>query len=138
MQEYKSEVKFINYPAEAVFSKLSNLSNLESIKDRLPQDKIQDLYFDTDTCRFSVSPVGTIGIRIIEREPFKTIKFASEQSPMAFNLWIQLAEKADQPGCCYLLITAKADIPFMLKSMVGNKLQEGINRIAEALSMMPY
>jgi hypothetical protein len=35
-------------------------------------------------------------------------------------------------------ITLKADIPFMLKMMVGDKLKDGVNQIATLLSKIPY
>ena len=38
---------------ERVYNKLSYLSNLEAIKDRLPQDKVEDLSFDSDTLSFT-------------------------------------------------------------------------------------
>lgn len=136
METYVSEVKTIYASSEAIFNKLSDLSNLEKVKDRIPQDKIQDLSFDRDSCSFSVSPVGKVEICIIEREEFKTIKFGSKQSPMAFNLWIQLVEAA--PNDTRMRITLKADIPFLLKPMVGSKLKDGVNRIADALAMLPY
>lgn len=136
METYVSEVKTIYASNEAIFNKLSDLSNLERVKDRIPQDKIQDLEFDRDTCSFSISPVGKVEISIIEREEFKTIKFGSTQSPMAFNLWIQLVEVSSSDT--RMRVTLKADIPFLLKPMVGSKLKEGINRIADALAMLPY
>lgn len=136
METYVSEVKTIYASSEAIFNKLSDLSNLEKVKDRIPQDKIQDLQFDRDTCSFSISPVGKVEISIIEREEFKTIKFGSTQSPMAFNLWIQLVEVSNTDT--RMRVTLKADIPFLLKPMVGSKLKDGINRIADALAMLPY
>lgn len=136
METYVSEVKTIYASSEAIFNKLSDLSNLEKVKDRIPQDKIQDLQFDRDTCSFSISPVGKVEISIIEREEFKTIKFGSTQSPMAFNLWIQLVEVSNTDT--KMRVTLKADIPFLLKPMVGSKLKDGINRIADALAMLPY
>ena len=54
MANFESSVKVIPYSQERVYAKLSDLSNLESVKDRLPEDKIQDLSFDSDTLSFSV------------------------------------------------------------------------------------
>ena len=57
MANFESSVKVIPYSQERVYAKLSDLSNLESVKDRLPEDKVQDLSFDSDTLSFNVSPV---------------------------------------------------------------------------------
>ena len=43
MSNFESSVKVIPYSQERVYNKLSDLSNLEAVKDRLPKDKVQDL-----------------------------------------------------------------------------------------------
>jgi hypothetical protein len=35
-------------------------------------------------------------------------------------------------------LTLKADIPFMLKGMVSGPLQDGLEKIADALAQVPY
>ena len=35
-------------------------------------------------------------------------------------------------------LTIDADIPFMLKAMVGSKLKDGVEKIADALAMINY
>lgn len=42
-EEFVSEVKQIPHNDERIFTMLSDLSNLERIKDRIPQDKIKIL-----------------------------------------------------------------------------------------------
>ena len=74
---------------------LSDLSNLERIKDRIPQDKIKNFEFDSDTCSFAVDPVGKITFQIVEREPNKLIKFTTTNSPVPLFLWIQLKQVAE-------------------------------------------
>ena len=59
MVQFESTVKHIPYSQERVYNKLSDLSNLEAIKDRLPQDKVEDLRFDSDTSLFSLSGFST-------------------------------------------------------------------------------
>ena len=49
-EEFVSEVKQIPHNDERIFTMLSDLSNLERIKDRIPQDKIKNFEFDSDTC----------------------------------------------------------------------------------------
>ena len=75
MSNFESSVKVIPYSQERVYNKLSDLSNLEAVKDRLPKDKVQDLSFDSDTLSFSVSPIGQLTLQIVERDPCKCIKF---------------------------------------------------------------
>ena len=70
MSNFESSVKVIPYSQERVYNKLSDLSNLEAVKDRLPKDKVQDLSFDLDTLSFSVSPIGQLTLQIVERDSF--------------------------------------------------------------------
>ena len=82
MTEFVSEVKTIPFNEDRIFNMLSDLSNLGKVQDRIPQDKIQDFEFDKDSCSFSVAPVGKITFQIVEREPNKTIKFTTTNSPV--------------------------------------------------------
>lgn len=84
MSQFESSVKQIPFSQERVYTKLSDLSNLESVKDRIPQDKVKDISFDSDTLTFSVEPVGKITLQVIEREPFKCIKFENNTVATTF------------------------------------------------------
>ena len=136
MTKFESSVKQIPYPVENVYRNLSDLNNLERVRDRIPEDKLQDFQFDSDSVQVSVAPVGTIKLRIIEREENKCVKFEAEQSPLPFNLWIQVLPVNETES--KMKITVKADIPFMLKGMVSGPLQDGVEKIADALSQVPY
>jgi carbon monoxide dehydrogenase subunit G len=136
MTKFESSVKQIPYPVEDVYRNISDLSNLERVRDRIPQDKLQDFQFDSDSVQVSVSPVGTIKLRICEREENKCVKFETEQSPMPFNLWIQVLPVDSNSS--KMKVTVKADIPFMLKGMVSGPLQDGVEKIADALSQIPF
>ena len=90
MTKFESAVKVIPASQNAVYEKLSDLNNLDKVKDRLPQDKVKNLSFDKDNLSIEVPPVGKIVLQIVEKEPCKCIKFATTSSPLPFNLWIQI------------------------------------------------
>ena len=90
MATFESSIKQIPYPQSAVYRSLSDLSNLEKVRDRVPEDKVKDFSFDHDSVTINVAPVGTITLRICDREEPKCIKFETAQSPLPFNLWIQI------------------------------------------------
>ena len=136
MANFESSVKVIPYSQERVYAKLSDLSNLESVKDRLPEDKVQDLSFDSDTLSFNVSPVGQITLQIVERDPCKCIKLATTNSPLTFNMWIQLVETAEEE--CKIKLTIGMDINPFMKAMVQKPLQDGLEKMVEMLSMIQY
>ena len=136
MTKFESSVRHIPYSQEAVYRNISDLSNLERIRDRIPADKIQDFSFDKDSVTVNAPMVGNISLHIVEREEPKCVKFETTQSPMPFNLWIQILPVSETES--KMKVTVKADIPFMLKAMVSGPLQDGVEKIAAALAAVPY
>mgnify|MGYP001514777747 CR=1 FL=1 len=128
MTEFVSEIKQIPQNDERIYAMLSDLSNLERIKDRIPQDKIKDFEFDSDSCSFSVSPVGKI--------TFQTIKFQTTNSPVPLFLWIQL--KQVQEMDTRMRLTVRAELNSLLKPMVSKPLQDALDKISTVLASLPY
>ena len=135
MSKFESSIKHIPYRQQAVYDKLSDLSNLEKVRDKIPADKIKDLSFDSDSLTIS-APMGSVSMRIIEREEPKCIKFATENSPISANLWIQVVPEGD--AACKMKLTIKAELNPFIKGMVSKPLQEGLEKIADVLAMIPY
>ncbi|GHT36963.1 polyketide cyclase [Bacteroidia bacterium] len=136
MTEFTSETKTIPYDDGRIFGMLSDLSNLEKVKDRLPQDKLKDFTFDKDSCSFVVEPVGKINFQIIEREPNKTIKFQATNSPVPLTLWIQLKQAA--PNDTKMKLTVRTDLNPFIKPLVSKPLQEAVDKVSELLVSLPY
>jgi len=136
MTEFVSEIKTIPHSQEKVYTVLSDMNNLERIKDKIPQDKVKDFSFDKDSCSFSVNPIGNLRISIIDREPFKTIKLTADQSPIEINMWIQLVDS--QENETKMKLTVKANLNPFMKPMVSKPLQEGVDKIAAILVTVPY
>lgn len=136
MTTFESSVKQIPYSQEIVYKNLSDLNNLERVKDKIPSDKIEDFSFDSDSISIKAPMVGEIKMRIIEREEPKTIKFETENSPVPFNFWIQLLPTTETS--CKMKLTIKADLNPFIKGMVKKPLEEGIEKIADTLAIIPY
>jgi len=133
MTTYESDIKTISSDGEVVFGLLSDLTNLKEMLERTPlSDKVKDLQFQPDSCSFVVEGFGKMGFKIVEKEPFKTIKLQSENAPVVLNVWIQLVQKAENNT--QMKLTLKSDLPVMIKMMIDKKLKEGINLIADVLA----
>ena len=149
-------MKQIQAPQGAVYDKISDLSNLEVLKQRMAdpsmreqiasqmgQDKVEqfaqyldNVSFDRDSITISGSPVGNMCLRIIEREEPKTIKMQGEGSPIPLNLWIQLLPNGDDASA--LRVVIKAELNFFIKQMASKPLQKAADGIAEMLARIPY
>lgn len=136
MTKFESSIKQVPAPQSAVYAKLSDLNHLAQIKDRLPEDKVKNLTFDADTLSMEVSPVGTITLQIVEREPEKCIKFGTTTSPLPFHLWIQILPVTD--ATCKIKLTIGLELNPFMKAMVQKPLQEGLEKMADMLAVIPY
>ena len=149
MTTFESSIRQTPFPQQNVYEKLSDLNNLQKLKERyammkdtMPEEarkqaeKIQDLEFDQDSLSVNVPPVGSIKLRVVNREEPKCIKFETEQSPIPFNFWIQLLPVTSTT--CKMKLTIKAELNIFIKQMVKKPLQEGIEKIADVLQMIQY
>lgn len=139
MSESKYESKITSAPCSAaqIYRVLSNMQNLERVKDMIPQDKIQEMEIYPDRVRMKIDGLGQkISIAIVDRIENDTVKFGAEGIPMQANFWIQMKEVS--PTDTRLKLTVKADIPMMFKFMIEKKLQNGLDQAAEMLAQFPY
>ncbi|MDR1980494.1 MAG: SRPBCC family protein [Tannerellaceae bacterium] len=136
MTEFVSGVKTIPHNEERVFNMLSDLTNIEKIKDYIPQGKVKDFAFDRDSLSFVVDPVGEVALQIVDREPYTTIKFTTTHSPIPMHLWIQL--KQVEENDTRMKITVHVELTPFIKPIVSKPLQEAVERIAVALTTLPY
>ena len=141
MAQFESNIKYVPYSQEHVYSKLEDLNNLAGVKERLEQmreqigDKIQDIAFDRDSLTLTVQGMN-VTLRIIEREPCKCIKFEGDHSPIPLNLWIQILPVAEEQA--KMKVTIRAEVNMFMKGLISKPLQEGVEKLAEMLAMIPY
>ena len=141
MAQFESTVKYVPYSQERVYAKLSDLSNLESVKDRLEDikqktdGKLEEFSFDADSLFIKVQGIN-MTLRIVDREPMKCVKFEGDKTPIPLNFWIQiLPVTADQAK---LKVTIRAEVNMFMKAIVSKPLQEGVEKLADMLAMLPY
>ena len=135
--KYESKITSANCSAEQVYRVISNFQNLERVRDKIPQDKIQEMEIEPDRIRFKVDGLAQkITVVIVDRIENDTVKFGTEGGPVDANFWIQLKELS--PVDTRIKLTLKADIPLMFRMMLGNKLQTGLDQAADMLAQFPY
>lgn len=135
--KYESKITSAACPAAQIYRVLSNMQNLERVKDMIPKDKVQEMTIEPDRVKLKVDGLAQkITIAIVDRIENDTIKFGAEGIPMNANFWIQLKELS--PVDTRIKLTVKADIPFMFKMMLDKKLQQGLDQAADMLAQFPY
>ena len=141
MKRIESNVKQIPYSQESVYAKVSDLSNLRDLIDRIPEDQkhninLENLECTTDKVSTTVSPIGKVELAIVSREPFKCVKMETTQSPVKLILWIQIVSTAD--ANCKIKLTADADLNIFMAKMVEKPLTEALDKLADTLAMIQY
>ena len=132
----ESSVREIPYPQQLVYDTVSDLNNMERVKERMPEDKIQDFTFDHDTLSVEVPPVGRITLRIIEREEPKCVKFETAESPLPFFFWIQLLPVTEES--CKMRLTIKTELNPFMKTMVSGPLKDALEKMADIIAGIKY
>ncbi len=139
MSKFESKKVLIAHPAESIFSLLSDLSNLDKFQGAFNapgNDKMHIVGYDRDSLTIEVNPVGKLTFRIVEREPHKTIKFEAENSPVPLALWVQLVGLNETETASR--VTLNADLNPFIKPMLSKPLQEGVDKMADMLVILPY
>ena len=135
MATFESSIRQIDYPQERVYALLSDMNNIDKVKDRIPEDKAIGLTFDANSIGIN-TPMGAVKLVIVEREAPKCIKFETAESPLPFNFWIQILPVSESTS--KMKLTIKAELNPFIKGMVSKPLTEGIEKIADALQAIHY
>ncbi len=127
MQEYTSQQHQILRPAEQIFAAISRFDNLTPMLS----DKVEEWEATENTCSFKAKGF-TVRLLIDEKVAPKHVKIIGDGIPMDFAFWIQLQEVA---ACdTRLRLVLHVELNMMMKMMLGNKLQAGLDQIAEGIA----
>ena len=129
MQEYISKQQQVLRPAEQIFAAISRFDNLTPAL----QDKVGEWQADEEQCSFKVKGL-TVKLRMEERVEPKHVKIVGDQGgvPVDFAFWIQLHKVSDADT--RLRIVLHAELNMMMKMMIGGKLQQAVDQIAEGIA----
>lgn len=130
----ESRIGTISSNEERVYNFISNFNNF---KQFIPADKLQDYQSTEDSCKFSVPNMGQVGLRIVEKTPFNTVKVSGDgMANQQFNLWVQLKQVGENDT--KVKITIKAELNPMLKMMVSKPLQNFVDKLVEAMERLQF
>ncbi len=133
MDKFESKITRSSASAEQLYTRLQSLEILSALVDR---EEVSEMEATADQCTFKLKGVGRMGLRVVDREPFKTLKYADvDGKPLSYNAWVQFKELG--PGDTRIRITLHADLPFMMRAMLKGKIRKGLDQAAEAIAAMP-
>ncbi len=130
-----STIKTIYAPVERVYNTFANLENLRPLLEA-HQDKLKDVVLTNDSIEVPAGMMGTISLHVEERQEGKCVKYATDRSPVKATVWIQvLPEGADTTK---LKLTVDADVPMVLRPMIGSRVKEGVEQVADMLAKIKF
>lgn len=133
---YGSTLRPIPFSREQVYGSLSDFDHLGHLKDSLNDDRLQGVRFSGDTLSFEAPMVGAVQLRVVERREPEQIRLKSENSPLPFTFEINLT--ADGASSCSLQLGLAADLNPFVRGVVGGKLQQALEKMADMLAVLDY
>ncbi len=126
----KGKAVTINVPAHALYTAFADMRHFV---ERLPEEKKQGITATSDTIEGEVQGLR-MGAAISERVPFSCIKIKEHgQTPFQFEVSL-FFDAADVQKTMFHM-EVDAELPFMVKMLIGNKLQEVVDKITEQLAL---
>ncbi|MCD8034541.1 MAG: polyketide cyclase [Alistipes sp.] len=129
MQEYTSKQHQILRPAEQIYAVIRLIENLTPAV----AGRVEECQATEDTCSFKAKGF-TVRLRMEEREAPKHVKVVGDEGglPMDFAFWIQLHKVSETDTRMRLVL--HIELNMMMKMMIGGKLQDAIDQIAEGIA----
>ena len=126
----KGKAVAISVPAHALYTAFADMRHFV---ERLPEEKKQGITATSDTIEGEVQGLR-MGAAISERIPFSCIKIKEHgQTPFQFEVSL-FFDAADVQKTMFHM-EVDAELPFMVKMLIGNKLQDMVDKITEQLAL---
>ena len=126
----KGKAVAISVHAHALYTAFADMRHFV---ERLPEEKKQGIKATSDTIEGEVQGLR-MGAAISERIPFSCIKIKEHgQTPFQFEVSL-FFDAADVQKTMFHM-EVDAELPFMVKMLIGNKLQEMVDKITEQLAL---
>lgn len=136
--KYSGKPYSVKIGQEDLYQRMSNLGEIRSRLDSIPEDlkaRLGTVEFpDNDTLAFTAPGVGKMAFRIAERIPSSSVHFLCDTGMMPINVTIDLEPvSADETN---VVASIEADIPMMLRPLIGGKLQEAADKFGEMFGQL--
>ena len=124
----ESEIVDIDNSSEYIFNYLADFNNFE----KLMPPQVTNWTSTSEECSFTINGMATIGMKIIEKNPFTKITISSNgKVPFEFKLFVLLEEK--DASLCTGQLTFESDLNMMMKMMVEKPLTNFFNLLAQKM-----
>ena len=121
--------------ARAPYMLYMPFSDMRNFVAMLPEDKRQGVEADYDGIRGTVQGFS-VGVRVEERRPYSRIVYKDDGAPFQFTINICFDADGGNPDSTDFHIDIEADLNFMMKMLLGNKFQDAVDKMVDAVADM--
>ena len=100
----------------------------------LPEDKKEGVQADYDSIHAVVQGFN-IGVKVVERTTYSKVEFADDGAPFGFRVAMHF-DAASDPYKTDFQIILDADLNFMMKTLLGSKIQDALDKVVDGLVAM--
>ena len=108
--------------------------DMRNFVQMLPEDKKEGVEADFDSLHATVQGFS-IGVKVSDRVPYSKIVYEDDGAPFQFKMTLHF-DPASDPYKTDFQICLDADLNFMMKTLLGSKLKDGLDKIVDGLVAM--
>lgn len=113
-----------------LFEYIGDMNNMPPI---LPE-QVVDIKADNDNLAFTIQGMGSVALRVKEREPNKLIQLVPEgKVPFQFVLNVHIRNNEQQTECCFEI---DASLNPLMQMMASRPLQNLVNMMADKVESL--
>lgn len=113
-----------------LFEYIGDMNNMPPI---LPE-QVVDIKADNDNLAFTIQGMGSVALRVKEREPNKLIQLVPEGNvPFQFVLNVHIRNNEQQTECCFEI---DANLNPLMQMMASRPLQNLVNMMADKVESL--
>lgn len=126
--ELKSKRAVVSKAPHELYMAFTDMRNFVQF---LPEDKKQGVTADFDSLEAQVQGFN-VGVRVSDRTPYSKIEYVDNGAPFHFKLRLFFGPATD-PYKTDFQIELDAELNFMMKTLLGSKLQEALDKMVDTL-----
>lgn len=128
MVNYKSKNAVVSKAPYELYMAFVDMRNFVQF---LPEDKKEGVTADYDSIHAMVQGFN-IGVKVTDRVPYSKLEFADDGAPFQFRLTMNFNPASD-PYKTDFHIALDADLNFMMKTLLGSKIQKALDKVVDSL-----
>lgn len=126
--EIKSKRAIVSRPPYELYMAFVDMRNFLQF---LPEEKREGVTADYDTIRAVVQGFE-IGVKVKYRTPYSKIEYQDDGAPFHFEMTM-IFDAASDPYKTDFQILVEAELNFMMKTLLGSKIKEALDKVVDAL-----